>query len=368
MRVFVVHKSELQSIPPVISVIILLKRLKYDVSVLNEGINWAWKQKLDTMGVDYFEICRPCLWGSFINKLMSYVKFNIAVRKILKPRFCANKDLLWVEGAYTVVSLRNILGQYKFVLQISELHEQSKVQIWFLSKYINKAEKVFMPEYNRTFIYQAWFKLKQRPIVLPNKPYFLPAIDELKKLVPQYKSYVDLFKTKKIILYQGWINKSTRDMTPFVRTVSLLDDSYRLVMLGHADQESLESYKQICPHLIHIDFIPAPDYLLFTALSYIGVVAYNPDRLNHIFCAPNKIFEYSSYGKPIIGNCLPGLEIVTNYNCGYLVDFNNVEKMKSAIVEISSNYDMYCSNSKKMYESIDNFETIKNSLQINETS
>lgn len=368
MRVFVVHKSELQSIPPVISVIILLKRLKYDVAVIDEGINISWKQKLDTMGVDYYEISRPCSWGTFINKLLSYVKFRLAVRKILKSRFCSNKDLLWVEGAYTVVSLRNILEQYKFVLQISELHEQSKVQIWSLSKYINKAERVFMPEYNRTFIYQAWFKLDQRPIVLPNKPYFLPRIDELNNLIPKYKSYVDLFKTKKVILYQGWINKATRDMTPFVKTVSLLDDSYRLVMLGHADQESLNSYKKNYPSLVHIDFIPAPDYLLFTALSYIGVVTYNPDRLNHIFCAPNKIFEYSSFGKPIIGNCLPGLDIITNYNCGYLVDFNNVEKIKSVIDEISSNYDMYSSNSRKMYKSVDNLETIKDALQINEAS
>ncbi|KAA6307134.1 hypothetical protein EZS27_041199, partial [termite gut metagenome] len=38
----------------------------------------------------------------------------------------------------------------------------------------------------------------------------------------------------------------------------------------------------------------------------IGIVSYAFDDLNHVFCAPNKTWEYTGFGIPMLGNNAPG--------------------------------------------------------------
>jgi glycosyltransferase involved in cell wall biosynthesis len=230
-----------------------------------------------------------------------------------------------------------------------------------IGKVIHKAKTVFMPEYNRTILYQIWFKLKQRPVVLPNKPYFIPSRELLEQLKERYWDKIGIFQNKKIILYQGLIHFE-RDLSNYIKAIKSIKEEYQLVLLGH-DYGILKQYLEIDPELIHIDFIPAPDYLLFTSLAHIGIVTYDPYGLNTAYCAPNKIYEYAAFSLPMLGNDIPGLKnIFEQRKIGVIVDENDENSIINGILEISNHLKKYKEQTRRFYESVDNTKIINNIL------
>ena len=128
--------------------------------------------------------------------------------------------------------------------------------------------------------------------------------------------------------------------------------------------KTLEEYKTLDNQLIHIDFTPAPEHLVYTSKAYIGVLSYDPYSLNNAFCAPNKTFEYSKFGIPLICNELPGLKsVIDTYKTGKAIDINNVESIKNAILEIDANYEFYSNNAKEYYKAVNCKEIIRNALK-----
>jgi hypothetical protein len=73
-----------------------------------------------------------------------------------------------------------------------------------------------------------------------------------------------------------------------------------------------------------------------------------------LFCAPNKIWEFSGYGIPILGNIIPGLiNTVENFKFGSLVDMNDPKCIIKGIKNIEENYETYSKNSLQFYDSVD---------------
>ena len=62
-----------------------------------------------------------------------------------------------------------------------------------------------------------------------------------------------------------------------------------------------------------LPFVPAPGHLAVTSHATVGLAFYSEEtedffkRLNPIYCAPTKIYEYAGFGIPTLGNRLPGL-------------------------------------------------------------
>ena len=155
-------------------------------------------------------------------KAWEYLQFRQSVKRRLKE---LSFDYLWIEGAITIRSLGKFIRRYRYMLQISELHDNSKPQLKAISKVIRQAKLVFMPEYNRTVFYQIWFRLKNRPVTLPNKPYFIPSRNELENLKHKYGEQLKIFETHKVILYQGMIFEE-RDLSNFIRAIKELGSEY----------------------------------------------------------------------------------------------------------------------------------------------
>ena len=357
MNIVIITKQKLQKIPPLISVAYILNDNGHSVHIISCGITTRIKEELDKRGItsDEFPYAQATtFWG----KAKEYFKFRNTVNKHLKN---LSFDYLWVEAGYTIRSLGKSLLKHKFILQLSELHEDSSAQMKAIGKVINQASLVFMPEYNRTFIYRAWYHLKKSPIVLPNKPYYLPSREELNRIRNNYEDKLRVFEKYKVILFQGLITPD-RDLSSFAKAVNALGDEYRLVLLGK-DFNLVEKYRSLCPDLVHIDFITPPDYLLFTSLCHIGIICYDPMILNDAFCAPNKIYEYSAFGKPILGNNIPGLKILEYKGFGAIVDEQDTESVISAIKHIESEYESYSKNGLAFFESCRNDETILNALK-----
>lgn len=360
MKIVYIHKAVFQKRPPVVSVVMILQQLGHDVTVVTQGVSDEWKEKLETLGIQYHVVEGG--GSGVLGKIRDYTRFRKQTFAYLKEEFSPKDTLLWIESASTMVALGTGIKQFKYILQIQELHNEHKYQLRSIGKIIHEAEAVFMPEYNRCTFYQIWFKLKKRPYVLPNKPYFDPTEEEMKVLEQKYADTIALIKEKKSILYEGFIG-GERELTAYVKAVSELGDDFRLVMLGR-DFGLVDEFKKICPTMLHIPFMPAPDFLSVVSKAYIGIVAYDPMLLNTAYCAPNKIFSYSHYGLPMIGNEIPGLKYTVEISgAGLLVNEKDVEAIKNAILTIDKNYDEFSANAHKMYNSVDNAETIKQVLE-----
>lgn len=360
MRIFLVHKAEFQRRPPVISVVEILLKLGYSIILITCGIDNYNRQRLEQRGVKIYVL--PFDSSGLIVKIINYYKFRKNVFHIIhEQKFDKENDLLWIEGGYTIVSLGKKIKKYNYILQIQELYEKSKLYLYKINKVIRKAKIVFMPEYNRTVLYQIWFNLKYRPIVLANKPYFIPSDNILEQLALKYKDKLSIFYTKKVILYQGWIGRD-RDLTNYIKGIKKIGDDFQIVLLGK-DCGMIEEYKKIEPNIIHYDFIPAPDYLIFTKFAHMGIVSYDPLLLNSAYCAPNKIYEYAAFSLPMLGNDIPGLKtIFEKYRIGLIIDETQIDSIVSAIDFIDKNINDFRKDVNSFWVETDNVEVVGKAL------
>lgn len=363
MKIVYIHKAEFHKRPPVISAVLILAELGYEVILITCGISPELHKRLAEMGIVINVI--PQNENHNHNKIIGYIRFRQKVKKIINNIKKANeKNILWIEGAYTIVSLFGVIHKFPYILQIQELHEDSRIQKFAISRTIHNAKVVFMPEYNRTVIFQIWFGLKTRPVVLPNKPYFLPRESELQELKNKYKNQLTQFVGKKVILYQGGIS-SERMLENLAEALKTLNNEFVLLLVGKEHEKGyIDKLKKIYNSVIHIPFLPAPDYLVFSTIAYIGYVCYAPTSLNNAYCAPNKINEYSAYSLPMIGNDIPGLKSIFELNnSGIIIDDNSIESIVNGIVQIDSNYAFYKENASNIFKKIDNKEIIASSLR-----
>lgn len=363
MQIIVINKEFFYNRPPVISTLLTLVDLGQEVTLITESMNPYWKNELHSKGVSYHVI--PCckLRRNPLVKIFEYIKFKKNVFKIIGEAQRESKDdlLLWIIGGNTIYSLGNKIIKHKFILQIQELHEKDSRYLKVFGKIIHNASGVILNEYNRTVLYQCWFNLKERPIILPNKPYFIDSVDE--RVISKYLSQeiIDRLDKSKVILFQGQI-VSYRDLTPYIKAAKELG-GYQMVLMGNNYDGMVEKYRSIDPNLIYISRIPAPDYLAITSRARICILTYDPRGLNNSYCAPNKIFEYGAFGKPIIGNDIPGLKPIEQFHAGFLVDESDIENIKNAYVKIEDNYQYYREGAKALYNSVDNKATISKLLQ-----
>ena len=120
------------------------------------------------------------------------------------------------------------------------------------------------------------------------------------------------------------------------------------------DYGILESYKKIYPNLIHIPFQIPPRHLNVTSWADIGIIAYDFSDLNHIYCAPNKLYEYSGFGLPILCSENPGIKSpVESNNIGISVDFTDDLKISKSISIIISKANFFSKKSIEFYENSD---------------
>lgn len=360
-KIIILHNDKLVKIPPVISDIYILHQLGYEIVLIDNGINESLAKTFCSFGIKVYEI--EAKGGNKIQKAFDFYRYRRKTLKILKREVDDfNNTVLWIESGRTLLALGKTITKYKYVLQISELSNEHPYLIWAISRVIDKAKVVFMPEYCRSMIYKVWFHLDKAPIVLPNKPYFIPNDSELDSLKSKYGKYDHLFEGKKLILYQGLITKD-RNLTTFIQAVKSLGDNYIFLLIG-SDDNFVNELKKIDNSLVYLGFIPAPDYFYFTRKAFIGVLSYDSNSLNNVFCAPNKIWEYARFGLPMIGNDIPGLRYtIYSHGAGLCADLDSIESVKNAIIRIEENYQNFRKNSLDFYNSCDNLRIIREAIK-----
>jgi len=123
--------------------------------------------------------------------------------------------------------------------------------------------------------------------------------------------------------------------------------NYHLVLMGHGE-ELKEVLSNIKNENIHIhESVPPYKILEYTSSADYGISLIEPISLSYEYCLPNKVFEYTMAGLPIIVSSLPEMKrFVEENNVGIAVDFNNsIESLKNIFIEFSKqDYNKYKDN------------------------
>lgn len=366
MRILVVHNKEINYYPPVKSLVDILIDLGHTVTIIcYDRYGYANNsENCEVISLDEFKK----------NGKISRLKNVFLMKRKVRGRVAElmnNCDLIWTTTDSTVSLLGKDLFKYKkHVMQLMELVTDTSISYYkifyklglnkkftvHLDRYAKKAKCVVVPEINRAHILTAMWELDRLPYVLPNKPYRI-------KLDNPDNSVLEIIEKlknsgKKILLYQGVFLKERR-LNEFADATRMLGSEYVFCIMGRDTEER----KQLCakyPDIIYIPFITPPYHLLITQIAHIGILTYYPtadnlpEKLNVVYCAPNKIYEYAYSGLPMIGNNIPGLsQPFEKYNIGECFDELSAVSIAKAITEIEKEYDLKSKNCKSFYDEID---------------
>lgn len=372
MKILVVSVDNIDKYPPVLSLCEILVRLGHDITVLSrhcEGLPEELKSNSNLKTVDLGT--RPVGRARVIDDMV----VNSRVKRFCREH-ALSFDIVWTTTDYSARACGKTLFGTRHVMQLMELAKYvplfSRRDMPFHSSIVpelaRRAYRVVVPEYNRAFIQQAWWKLERTPAVLPNKSVLNRSIDSAdlgSDIQRQFES-----EDRRILLYQG-VFTTDRDFSQIVSAMDTLGNDYALYLMGvkDADRARLESLCSGHSNVVLIPFIPAPRHLAYTKYGHIGLLPYKPSYgraspLNALYCAPNKVWEYSRFGLPMIGSDVPGLTSLFNREgVGVTCDIDNPSAFIDAVQKIDSDYDAYSQRSSMYFESVDTAAIVQQILK-----
>ena len=375
-RIFIVMIHDLVSYPPMQSLLYALTEYGLNVYLVGVCSDSKTREVFEKRGVSFINI-DGSLSGGQINRIKQQYKYRKALLKMMKSYGVTKKDLLWFEYSYAVHMLAKELKQYRYVAHFYEFVNENlswKYKLlypWFsMKKYLRGAVAVIHCEYNRAIITKGLYELTSMPYVLPNKPYFEESVfDDIPQDIQQrLDDFNARTENKKIILYQGVFESNERRLEEFCQAIEDLPREYVFVAMGSGGDyyRSLKE-KYESDRCLFVPFIRPPYHLLVTQRASIGVLTYYPLNttvagvINPLYCAPNKIFEFSKFGIPMIANDIPGLKyIFEGYHCGKIVTYPiTPAKIASTISSISEDEVKLKEGSRYYYDSVDFSKIVK---------
>lgn len=128
----------------------------------------------------------------------------------------------------------------------------------------------------------------------------------------------------KVILYQGWISPE-RNIETLVRGVKYFPEKTCLAIIGYGEYEKnlrdIVVEEHIEDKVFFLGKVESDEMLNYSVGADIGVIPYRPIDDNHLYCSPNKLFEYVLAGVPIISDSLPFFEMMKKDH-GFIVTTN----------------------------------------------
>jgi glycosyltransferase involved in cell wall biosynthesis len=195
------------------------------------------------------------------------------------------------------------------------------------------------------------YNLDKLPLVIMN----IPPMPETKASRDEVISLFPILIKEKVedvhVVYMGDID-FIRGIDVLLDSVKYLPENVKLIFVGGGtDLENVKTVaNKIGKNQIRVTG-QVPNYMIFDIVKQadIGFISYLlSNNLNHVYCAPNKIFEYAQSGLPVISTCQPTIKkIFSEFRIGELVGCNgNVEpdEVSKTIMTMISNLPFYREN------------------------
>ncbi len=361
MKYIFVQVGPIANYPPALSALQTLNDLGKEVILITTQIDAHTMEICKQRHIKVIEVLKE--FPENIHPALKMLRLFSLKKKLWQEidRHYDAQSILWISSDPAITHLGSKLLKRKYILHMFELGENiiyySKLPFLKMdtSKYAHHSLANIQAEYNRAHIAKTWWNLKDLPFILPNKPYTGNYSRNMPIQDKTARDIIEKLSDKKIILYQG-ITSKERPLDKIISAVAELGDEYAFVLMSgeqdvYADMDVDNYY--------FIPFVKPPFHLEITSHAHIGVLSYHPtangySKLNALFCAPNKIYEYAAFGIPMIGNDIPGLTYPFNTEqIGATFNDFNVSAITNAIKQVEDNFLAYSQNTIDFYHKTD---------------
>lgn len=370
-KVILVQVDSILKYPPTIALMHNLKKIGVDVVFVSTCLSNEEISVLPT-GVRYKKIGREdyAYRSNAFRKMIDLLQIKKQLWTYIEKEY-DNDSVIWVMSNITLKHLGSKLFHYRYNLHLFELMDEvyyyGKIPFlkMDLKKYCLNANHVITCEYNRAQITKAWFNLSELPLIIENKPMKNEIMKENAILhSDEAREIIEKIGNRTIILYQGIVDEE-RPIEIFAKAIEKMGDEYAFVVMTGSDVSNWKSYG----NTYVIPFVQPPYHLEVTSHASIGILLYVPvygiftSPLNAIYCAPNKLFEYSQFGIPMLGNDIPGLKYtIESHGMGFCLKNLSEPEIIEKIQYIVSSYENFSKKSYEFYESDNNIVSIKKAL------
>lgn len=272
----------------------------------------------------------------FNKGFLFYAEYNL---RLFFKLFFLKKDILLSNDLDTLVPnfliskifrLKLVYDSHEMFTEVPELINRPNVQKFWLT-----LEKNILPHlkncYSVSDSISNYYNLKYATnfITIRNLPITANKITN--------GSFPFETKNKKIILYQGAINKS-RGLELMITTMQFIENTI-FVIIGSGDIENklLQQIKHLNlgEKIKLISKITPNELQKLTPLADLGISIEEDYGLSYKFALPNKLFDYIQAKVPVLVSDLPEMKnIVQKYSIGEIIKDRNPKKLANQIKTI----------------------------------
>ena len=234
-------------------------------------------------------------------------------------------------GLKKIFRVKLVYDAHELETEKNGLHgARKKISKWVERRFINSCDLVIVVGDNIADWYANEYKT-ERPLVVKNAPFSVE-----RKRNNLFRKELGIQPEQKILLYQGGLMRA--------RGVQLVLDAFKVrskddvvaVFMGYGELET--DVKEAENLHNNIRFYPAvkPEVVLdYTSSADIGIHLIQNTCLNHYYCMPNKFFEYTMAGLPIIiSNMKEMADAVNKYKFGVAIQDYSPDSINAAVDEL----------------------------------
>ena len=347
MRIVYLIKKGLQCYPPCLTQVLTLEDLGFEIIVYHGNNSDFVNGLLDERGIKHFAFVTDRDSKSTPESAYNYLRFKTEARKV--QRSLEDSEIVWIGNMETAMSfgIDSMPGR-RIIQNVLELYNEGTIYDRWLKRHVGNVDVIIACEKHRAEIMQSRYSLQVKPQVIPNKPYEF----QLGRILVD--GIVETMKQSFSVVYQGMISRD-RPLENVAKALKRCnDENIVFIVMGRCSRKYQNTLKSLYHNTFFTGYISAPEHLEYTKHGKIGIANYDRSSLNNVFCAPNKIYEYSRYGIPVLASDnIALIETVGSSGAGECIDFNNVDVIKESIMKIKSDYSTYSANATSFYRGVD---------------
>lgn len=297
----------------------------------NEFLN-----KHNCINIIKFKDLQSFLKQSFFQKIYKYLFVLVAFVYIcVKVCFYKQRTTLYVTDLYCLYLSCIFKNRYMTIVyhqfELLEPNDLNFLDLFIFKRMSNLSKKIdlaILPEVNRyNFLEHAWDGINHdNTLVIPNTN------DNLCHRIKSHKRVVT-------ITHIGSLGQ-THHVDSFIKSIRDLKDwPFNFLFVGNVDSKIAERISV----LNNVTLVPQVHHSELENIylnTDLGIILYKNNDLNSNFCAPNKLYEYWSYGVPVLGDLLKGL-VDLNFSpiMGDLIDLSSSDQIKRIILSRTECFD-----------------------------
>ncbi|MCV9884753.1 glycosyltransferase family 4 protein [Metabacillus halosaccharovorans] len=313
----------------------------YDVTVYalyEEGLKES--ETISNIKVRRIRLATKELSKSLFMQIFKYLELAFKIVKMSRNKvdIIHCNDIMPLPIAVLIKKLSG--GRVKIIYDAHEFQtETQKLVGKKLRKNLTEwTEKFFIRHVDKTLTvsdgiaeeYQKRYNISKPKLVL-NCPSY--------KQIPKENKFRELYRIDSdqvIFLYQGALTPGRGIEKLISAFEERKDKAAVLIFMGYGQlAEKVKAAAEENENIFYKEAVAPNEVLSYTASADIGISLIENSCLNYYYCLPNKLFEYSMVGLPVVVSNLPEMkEIVLKNQNGIVVKENTVTAFKAGIDEI----------------------------------